>query len=147
MLLNADFQQGTAGWAQVIDTASAAGQISNRDGELCAEIVKPGGWPWSYTVYHIALPLKNHTDYELHFKAHADSLASMQLRLYGSQSSDPDRYYNRPVSLSAVATDYQIPFSVTDENPPDLLIEFQVGGVGPGTICVDNIILREKAQP
>lgn len=135
LLTNGDFSAGQNGWW----TAGAV-KVDVSGGELCAAITNGGTNPWDVIVGQNGAPITAGQTYTITFDARASTNAKLNVRVQ-QEASPYTAYFSKDVSLTTEMRSYQYTF-VSSHTDPAASFQFQIGGQGTPTICVDNVVLE-----
>lgn len=139
---NCDFAYGTDGWGNWPNNAD--GDISVVNGELCVDIRDGGPDLSSYTISPQVFPVNANHSYFISFDAYSGDNRRIAFRAWRFPGSPDKPYFAKEIDLTPNRKHYEFSGDISDTSDPQTQFEFQVGGQGPGHVCIDNIAIQQQ---
>ena len=136
LLINGTFDAGSKPWWT---NAGMAPDVST--GELCVDVPDVAD-PWGAIAGQNDLAFRPATEYTLTFTARADREVTIRPVVQPTDGSGGGAYLTRSTTVGTAATTTTYTFVTPDQElPVNNTLQFQLGGAGAYTACLDDISL------
>jgi endoglucanase len=135
LLVNGNFSDGQDNW-----WTTGALEVDVSGAELCAAIANGGTNQWDVIVGQNGAPIAAGQTYTITFDARASENVKVNVRVQ-QEAAPYTPYFAQDVNLTAETQSYQYTF-VSSSTDPASSFQFQIGGQGTPTICIDNVALE-----
>lgn len=141
LLRNGDFTNGLAPWWTTTSVSP-----STAGGELCAAILSAGVNPWDAIIGQSGIAITAGKSYTLTLDARA-SVPGFNLPIKLQEDGGSyTQYFNATPALTGTMQTFTYTFVAPADNA-SAAFQFQIGGQGPATVCLDNIALQGEGAP